>query len=97
MRSGRWRLPSHRPAFSDVKLPPTPIFVNWLRQYVLKFGLGVESRCSALCWPMGDALQMKLGPSEYHCVLAVLRSNTVTSCLYEKACVRVLQGSTHYW
>ena len=56
MRSGRWRLPSHRPAFSDVKLPPTPIFVTWLRLYVLKTGLGVESFSSALCWPMGDAL-----------------------------------------
>jgi hypothetical protein len=37
-----------RPRFSDVKLHPEPFFVNRLRLYVLKAGLGVESVRSAV-------------------------------------------------
>jgi hypothetical protein len=56
-----------RPRFSDVKLHPEPFFVNRLRLYVLKAGLGVESVSSALHQPMGDASRK------------FLRSNTVDS------------------
>ena len=74
-----------RPRFSDVKLHPEPFFVNRLRPYVLKAGLGVEKRELRLALADGRCVE-KVSPLEhrrFHILIIV--------------CARVLQGRTHYW